>query len=140
MTVSAGYQAYVIEQLAGVAPEPKRMFGGVGLFREGVMFGLIADDRVYFKVDDASRPRYLAAGSPPFEYAAGEKTLGYFEVPAEVIEDADELGEWARAAIAVAFARDAAKPARLRKRAGRAPAARRKRSGSAPRARRKRPT
>ena len=127
MAVSAGYRTYVLEQLGNVAPEPKRMFGGVGLFREGVMFGLIAEDRIYFKVDDASRSRYQAAGSAPFEYAAGEKTLGYFEVPAEVIEDPTELGEWARMAIAVAFARDAAKPPRLRKRAGSAPPSRRKR-------------
>ena len=116
MAVSAGYQSYLLEQLADVGPEPKRMFGGVGLFREGVMFGLIANDRVYFKVDDASRRRYQAAGSAPFEYAAGEKALGYFEVPADVLEDGSKLAAWARTAIAVAFARDAAKPTRQRKR------------------------
>ena len=56
MPVSADYQAYVIDQLAGLAQvRSRRMFGGVGLYANDVFFGLIDDDTLYFKVDDIDR-------------------------------------------------------------------------------------
>jgi DNA transformation protein and related proteins len=104
MPVSPSYRTYVMEQLQGtVSVVARSMFGGVGLYREGVFFGLIADDCLYFKVDDSNRADYEAAGSAPFRpYGEGSYTMRYYEVPADVLDDRALLGEWATKAVAVA--------------------------------------
>ena len=65
----------------------KRMFGGWGLYRERQIFAIIADDRLYFKVDEHNRPDYEAAGSQPFTYNAKGKraVMSYWLVPAHVL-------------------------------------------------------
>ncbi len=75
---------------------PKRMFGGHGLFRDGVMVGLIADDTLYLKVDDGNRAEFEAAGSHPFVYEAkGKRTeMSYYLAPADAMEDPDALSRW----------------------------------------------
>lgn len=117
MAVSPDFRDLVLDQLGALAPQVKRMFGGAGLFRDGLMFAVLDDDRLYFKVDEASRPRFEAAGMGPFEYAEGKHALGYYEVPADVFEDSTQLVEWASTAIAVAVSKSAAKPKTRRKRA-----------------------
>ena len=117
MAVSSDFRDLVLDQLGALAPQVKRMFGGAGLFRDGLMFAVLDDDRLYFKVDEASRARFEAAGMGPFEYAEGKRALGYYEVPADVFEDSTQLVEWARTAIAVAVSKSAAKPKARRKRA-----------------------
>lgn len=104
MPVSATYRAYVLEQLSVLGSVSARaMFGGLGLYCEGLFFGLVDDDVLYFKVDDASRGAYEAAGSGPFRPSADEgPTLGYYEVPGEVLDDRAALREWAGQALAVA--------------------------------------
>jgi len=63
MAVSVGYRAFVMEQLEHAAPVAhRRMFGGVGLYSEGLFFGLMADDTLYFKVDDGNREDFEEAG------------------------------------------------------------------------------
>jgi DNA transformation protein len=124
MPVSPHFRDFVLEQLAAagrVAPRP--MFGGVGLYLEGLFFALIDDDTLYFKADEATRARYEAAGSRPFCPYTGEpdRAMGYWQVPAEVLEDAEELAAWAREAKAVALARKR-RPARRRIGAARAKA------------------
>jgi len=80
------------------------MFGGVGLYAGGAFFGVIDDDQLFFRVDDDSRPAYRARGAKPFAPMANEKPMmGYFEVPAEVLDDRETLGEWARGAVMVAM-------------------------------------
>jgi len=82
----------------------KRLFGGYALYRDGIIFGLVFRERVYFKTDDANRADYVAAGMPPFEYT---RTTGrtiamrYYEVPGSVLDDLDELPRWADKALAV---------------------------------------
>ena len=78
----------------------RRMFGGTGLFRDGLMFGLVHDDTLYFKVDDEDREEYEAKGLPPFQYERKGKTiaLGYRQAPAEALEDEAVLAEWSRRA------------------------------------------
>ena len=73
------------------------MFGGNGLFKGGVMFGLISDGELYFKVDDESRADFEAKKSHPFTYEArGRKiALSYWFVPEDVIEEAGDLQAWA---------------------------------------------
>jgi DNA transformation protein len=74
------------------------MFGGYGLYRNGVFFGIIHRGRLYFKTDETSRAQYLAKGMKPFRPTAKQILKTYFEVPVEIIEDADQLAEWARRA------------------------------------------
>ncbi len=105
MPVSASYKAFVLEQLSAVAPVTSRaMFGGVGLYASGLFFALMGDDRLYFKVDDATRLRFVEAGMGPFDpFKNGEQVMnGYYELPGEVLEDEDRLPEWMREALAVA--------------------------------------
>ena len=78
------------------------MFGAVGLYAGTSFFALIDDDRLYFKVDDENRPDFEAAGMEPFRPYGDDRTMGYYEVPIDVLEDADALTAWARKAIAVA--------------------------------------
>lgn len=124
MAVSADFRDFVLEQLAPAGRvTPRAMFGGVGLYLDGLFFALIDDDALYFKADAATRARYEKAGSRPFcPYPdRPEKSMGYWQVPAEVLEDADELAAWAREAMGVALAKRSRRPA-----ARRAPAARRR--------------
>ncbi len=96
---------YVLEQLAAFGSVTSRpMFGGNGLFKAGVMFGLISDGELYFKVDDESRADFEAKKSRPFTYEArGRKiALSYWFVPEDVIEDAEALQAWAAKAHAAA--------------------------------------
>jgi DNA transformation protein len=107
MPVSPHFRDFVLEQLAAAGRvTPRPMFGGVGLYLEGLFFALIDDDTLYFKADEATRARYERAGSRPFCPYPGEpdRAMGYWQVPAEVLEDADELAAWAQQAKAVALA------------------------------------
>lgn len=80
----------------------RKMFGGAGLYREGKMFGLIADDVVYLKVDDSNRQKFVEAGSLPFKpYPDKDTTMSYYEVPPDVLEDAGELAKWAEQSLAI---------------------------------------
>jgi DNA transformation protein and related proteins len=110
---------YLLELLAPLGPvSARRMFGGVGLFHGATMFGLLAREEVFFKVGDANRADYEAAGEAPFSYPTkdGARTLNtYWRCPPELLDDADELRDWARKAVAVALAAAKAKPNRPRK-------------------------
>lgn len=114
MAVQAQFLAYVLEQLAGLGSlRSNRMFGGVGLYSDGLFFGLIDDDTVYFKTDDSNIAPYLDRRMPrfmPFPDRPGA-ALGYHQVPADVIEEAETLVEWARRSVAVSLASRARKPA-----------------------------
>lgn len=104
MPVSAPYQEYILERLSGLGRvSAKRMFGGVGLYLDGVFFALIADDTLYFKVDHATKALYEAAGMGPFRPSPHRPmTMGYYEVPVDVLEDDDRVAMWARTAWDVA--------------------------------------
>ena len=102
MAVSPDFRAFVEDQLGRVVPVRSRpMFGGLGLYSGDRFFGVVDDDVLYFKVDDDTRPRYRRRGMRPFE-PMGTPMNGYWQVPAGVIEDAEELESWAREAIEVA--------------------------------------
>lgn len=105
----------------------RRMFGGWGIYLDGVMFGLVAGDRLYLKVDDATRPRWEAAGCEPFVYEARGRqvALGYHAPPHEAMDAPDFMLPWARLALGAALRARAqsARPARPRARAS-APSAR----------------
>jgi DNA transformation protein len=105
---------YVVEQLAPLGEVTARgMFGGWGLYCDGRMFALIADDTLYVKVDDTNRPEFAQAGLQPFRYNTekSESMISYYTLPTTAIDDRDELCAWARKGIEAA-ARAAAKPRR----------------------------
>jgi DNA transformation protein len=103
MSVSDGYRTYIIEQLAALpALSARRMFGALGLYSGDWFFALIDDDTLFFKVDDANRDDYLSRGMKAFMPIPGQVSMGYFQVPAEVIEEAEELTRWARRCVEVA--------------------------------------
>ena len=103
MSVSEGYRTYVIEQLATLpAVSTRRMFGGLGLYSGDWFFALIDDDVLYFKVDDANREDYVSRGMKAFMPFPGQPSLGYFQVPVDVIEEAEDLTRWARRSVEVA--------------------------------------
>jgi len=79
------------------------MFGGVGIYAGDHFFALLADDTLYFKVDDSNRPDFERQGMGPFKpYGEAGESMGYYEVPADLLEDPDALRPWAERAIAVA--------------------------------------
>jgi len=90
---------YVIQDLfsgaRGVYARP--MFGGYGVYRDETMFAIIADERLYFKADGSNKSSYIKSKSTPLTYQSrGRKiALSYWEVPAGVLEDRDELRRWA---------------------------------------------
>lgn len=90
----------------------RSMFGGFGIFMEGLMFGLVADDELYFKVDDGNRGNYEAVGSQPFTYEGKSRPveMSYWKMPSGVLDDETALIVWAKAAY------DAAKRAKKLKR------------------------
>jgi DNA transformation protein len=117
MAVSDDYRAFVLEQLRPAGRVTvRRMFGGVGLYLDGLFFALIDDDTVYFKADESNRGRFERAGSRPFCPFPDRpgQAMGYWQVPVEVLEDADELAVWAREAMMVALAARTRRPARRR--------------------------
>ena len=103
MAVSESYRDFVLEQLGRVTPVTARsMFGGVGLYAEGLFFALIAEDRLYFKVDDTTRLEFERLGMEPFRPFGEDTAMGYFEVPADVMEDPMKLAPWMRKALDLA--------------------------------------
>jgi DNA transformation protein and related proteins len=119
MPVSANFIEYVLEQLHSVgAMRSRRMFGGIGLYSDELFFGLIAEDCVYFKVDDSNRSDYVSRGCEQFHPIADDPnavSMNYYRVPEEVLEDVDELKGWAHKSLRVAAAASAAKAVRRRR-------------------------
>lgn len=103
MAVSESYRDFVLEQLGRVMPVTgKSMFGGVGLYADGMFFGLIAEDRLYFKVDDTTRSDFERLVMEPFRPFGEDSAMRYYEVPVDVVEDPVQLAPWMRRAINVA--------------------------------------
>jgi len=104
MPVSDEYLTYVIDQLDCLGPvQSRRMFGGAGLYFEGLFFAIVADDVIYFKVDDSNRPDYEAEGMEPFRPFPDKSTvMGYYQIPIDVLESKEALRDWAEKSLRVA--------------------------------------
>lgn len=93
---------HVVEQMGEFAPvQAKAMFGGHGIYWQGLMFALIAQERLYFKADDQSIEAFTSRGLGPFTYEAkGDKrhSLRYYEAPTEVMDEPQEMAVWCRRA------------------------------------------
>jgi DNA transformation protein len=94
---------YALDQLRGLgATEARPMFGGHGIYHDGVFFAIVSDDRLYFKTDEETREAYRAQGMGPFRPSEKQTLKSYYEVPADVLEDDEALAEWAKGAVRVA--------------------------------------
>lgn len=94
---------FVLDQLRDLADlEVRPMFGGFGLYAGGKFFGIHFQGRLYFKTSETTRAAYIERGMKPFRPSAKQKLTSYYEVPADVIEDAAELERWAREALSLA--------------------------------------
>ena len=105
MAVNDDYLQYVLEQLAGLGRiSARRMFGAVGLYHEERFFGIIAGDTLYFKVNDTNRGDYEMRGMDRFRPYPDKPQLSmtYYEVPADILEDAEQCAAWARRSAAIA--------------------------------------
>ncbi len=95
-----GFREFVEDQLKGLGRvECRAMFGGYGLYRDEVFFGILYRSQVFFKTDEKTRQAYVEHGMKPFRPSATQTLTSYYEVPAAVLEDSDELIEWAQQAV-----------------------------------------
>ena len=90
----------------------RRMFGGFGIYRDGLMFALVAGDVLYLKADGENRREFEDAGSEPFSYQARRKQviLSYWRAPEEALESPEAMQLWARSAFAAALRAKAGSP------------------------------
>lgn len=105
MSVSPSFRTFVLDQLGRRVPgvRGRSMFGGVGIYSRELFFALIADDILYFKVDESNRPEFESRGMGPFRpYGEDGEVMQYYRVPDELLEDPESLGRWAEQAIGVA--------------------------------------
>ncbi|NNF33444.1 MAG: TfoX/Sxy family protein [Saprospiraceae bacterium] len=104
MAVDQEYFDYIVDQLELVQPiETKRMFGGVGIFKAGKMFAMIAGDTFRLKVDASNQDEFEKVGMKPFHSSSKKKGMPYWEVPISVLEDRDQLAFWANKSIEIAL-------------------------------------
>jgi DNA transformation protein len=104
MAVSEQYLAFVLDQLGQARTvTSRRMFGGAGFYAGEFFFAVADDDTLYFKVDATTRADYQREGMQPFQPMGPDKPMnGYYELPARVLEDPEELQLWMMRAIDVA--------------------------------------
>lgn len=109
MAQTSDFIAHVLDLLSswgGVSV--RRMFGGHGVYRQGVMFALVTDDTLYFKTDDRNRPDFVAAGMRPFAFTKKKRAerieTSYWQTPPELFDDAEEMVRWAERALKAARA------------------------------------
>jgi DNA transformation protein len=97
---------HIVDLLESFGPvESKRMFGGYGIFRQGLMIGLVADGSFYLKADARSRSAYEDEGLTRFSYFKKNKEcfLSYYQAPELFFEDSDESIRWATQAYEAAL-------------------------------------
>ena len=123
MVASDSFAEFLREQLAPLGRVTmRRMFGKTGVFCDGLMFGMVTDDTLYFRVDDHNRATFKEAQSfAPLNYEKKGCTidLSFWRAPERLFDEADELVTWARAALGaarrVAAKRDGTAPRRKSK-------------------------
>lgn len=97
---------FLLEQLNPIGPVRARgMFGGHGIYLQDLMFGLVADETLYFKVDDGNRSFFEQLELPPFTYEKNGKqfAMSYYMAPPDALEDSEQLCRIAQQAVAAAI-------------------------------------
>jgi DNA transformation protein len=97
----ASFKDFVLDQLHDLEDvDCRRMFGGYGLYQQGVFFGIISQARLYFKTTTTTRTAYVQRGMQPFRPNARQTLTSYYEVPVDILEDHAQLSIWAQQAVA----------------------------------------
>lgn len=105
LKVTPAFREYVLAQLDELGEVTARaMFGGVGLYRRGVFFGIIAGGTLYFRVGEANRRDFDRYQAQPFRPYPDRASAKYFAVPVEILEHAQDLAAWARKSLRAARA------------------------------------
>ncbi|MGQ9368450.1 TfoX/Sxy family protein [Azospirillum sp. A39] len=117
MPPPSDFAVLVCDLLAPVAEiRLRRLFGGYGIYGDGVMFALISGDVLYLRTDDVNRPDFERAGLPPFRpFPDKPMRMPYHRPPDSALEDGDEMLAWARPAFAAAVRAHAARAAKPRR-------------------------
>ena len=105
MAVNQEYVDYILDQLKEFDSEItyKKMFGGIGFFKDSLMFGLITSDEEFMlKTDESNVEDYILLGMSPFTFKGKIGAMPYYTVPEEISEQSTELKEWAKKAFEVA--------------------------------------
>lgn len=120
MPVSDGFKQFVVDLLVDFGPVTVRnMFGGAGVYADGVMFAILANDTLYLKADKTSARAFADEGMQPFTYRAEGRepiAMSYWEVPPRLLEEPRELASWAREAQRIAGAAKSTSKARRNRR------------------------
>src|ERR1700760_1583083 len=97
---------FLVDLFADFGPVTIRpMFSGFGISADGVNFAMSLRAGLYFRADGETIPRFEAEGSKPFQYQTSTRSVtvaSYWQLPARLFDDTEELGEWARAALGAA--------------------------------------
>jgi DNA transformation protein len=105
MAVSDGYKAFLADLLSGFGPvQIRNMFGGAGVYADGVMFAILVDDTLYLKADETSAEAFAAEGKGYRPKGRSPVAISYCEIPERLLDDPDELAVWASHAHDVALA------------------------------------
>ena len=115
--MSREYLDYMHDLFSAFAPVATRaMFGGHGVYRDGVIVAIVIDEAIYLKVDDATRAAFEAAGSAPFVYEAKGKRvpMSYWSVPEDALDSPQEFRPWAQRAWEAALRKPKPKPKKAR--------------------------
>ena len=94
------FKDFVLDQLQELDDvEARRMFGGHGLYQDETFFGILHKGELFFKIDASTVGEYRRRKMKPFRPNAKQTLKSYYQVPVDIIEDADELRAWAAQAI-----------------------------------------
>ena len=106
MTPSTEYKEYVLELLEPIGSlRTSHFFGGIGIYYGSVQFAMMMGNSLYFVVDESTRKKFEQAGMQPFSYLTKKGRIQvrkYFELPEDVLTDAEQLRQWAQESIQVA--------------------------------------
>lgn len=104
MALSESYRNFILDQLSDLGTfETRNMFGGTALLHCGHAFAKVKHDTLWLKADDSNRADFIDAGMPQYTYGKdGSRKLNFYEAPAEVIDDPEQLVAWAKRSMKVA--------------------------------------
>jgi len=107
MSSTKDYAKYVTEDLMADIDNvsARAMFGGYGMYKDGVIFGLIVENQLYFKIDETTMEKYKKAGSKPFEYEMRGKmsSMPYWLVPEEILDSPQDLQNWVEESVEISI-------------------------------------
>ncbi len=100
------FVSYVVDLMSSIGPvHAKGMFGGHGIYLDGLMFSLVADGVLYLKSDEETENEFTKRGLEAFTYFKKGKAykMSYFQAPEEALENSEEMNLWANRAYSVAL-------------------------------------